>query len=118
MGITEKPELAPLDVLAKQFNFEPPRDKGMNIVEAFQAMIAGRVDAVINLGGNFVRSVPDRWQIEPAWRNLRLTVNIATKLNRSHFVHGQKSYVLPCLSLPRRISGRRRISWRIWRSVR
>jgi anaerobic selenocysteine-containing dehydrogenase len=29
---------------------------------------------------------------------LRLTVNVATKLNRSHLVHGEISYVLPCLS--------------------
>jgi molybdopterin-dependent oxidoreductase alpha subunit len=98
VGITEKPELAPLDVLAKQFSFEPPREKGMNIVDTFEAMIDNKVDAVINLGGNLVRSVPDRERIEPAWRGLRLTVNVATKLNRSHLVHGQKSYVLPCLS--------------------
>ncbi|GGD70884.1 FdhF/YdeP family oxidoreductase [Caballeronia grimmiae] len=98
VGITEKPELAPLDKLATQFGFEPPRDKGMNIVEAFEAMVDGKVNAVINLGGNLVRSVPDRLRIEPAWRDLKLTVNIATKLNRSHLVHGKKSYILPCLS--------------------
>lgn len=98
VGITEKPELAPLDALAKQFSFEPPRKKGMAIVEAFQAMIEGKVSAVVNLGGNLVRSVPDRMRTEPAWRSLRLTVNVATKLNRSHLVHGENSYILPCLS--------------------
>jgi anaerobic selenocysteine-containing dehydrogenase len=98
VGITEKPELAPLDKLAGQFHFEPPREKGMNTVEAFEAMIDGKVSAVVNLGGNLVRSVPDRLRIEPAWRNLRLTVNVATKLNRSHLVRGEKSYILPCLS--------------------
>jgi anaerobic selenocysteine-containing dehydrogenase len=98
VGITEKPELAPLDKLASQFNFEPPREKGMNIVEAFEAMLDGQVSAVINLGGNLVRSVPDRFRIEPAWRELELVVNVATKLNRSHLVHGKKSYILPCLS--------------------
>ncbi|BCQ29059.1 hypothetical protein NK8_72490 (plasmid) [Caballeronia sp. NK8] len=98
VGITEKPELAPLDKLASQFGFEPPREKGMNIVETFEAMLEGKVSAVISLGGNLVRSVPDRMRIEPAWRNLKLTVSIATKLNRSHLVHGEKSYILPCLS--------------------
>jgi molybdopterin-dependent oxidoreductase alpha subunit len=98
VGITEKPELAPLDKLASQFGFEPPREKGMNIVETFEAMLDGKVSAIINLGGNLVRSVPDRMRIEPAWRNLKLTVNVATKLNRSHLVHGEKSYILPCLS--------------------
>jgi len=98
VGITEKPELAPLDQLAKQFSFEPPRNKGMNTVEAFEAMVKGDVKAVLNLGGNLVRSVPDRLQTEPAWAGLRLSVNVATKLNRSHLVHGEVSYVLPCLS--------------------
>jgi molybdopterin-dependent oxidoreductase alpha subunit len=98
VGITEKPELAPLDQLAKQFSFEPPRKKGLNTVEAFEAMVKGDVKAVVNLGGNLVRSVPDRLQTEPAWSRLRLTVNVATKLNRSHLVHGELSYVLPCLS--------------------
>jgi molybdopterin-dependent oxidoreductase alpha subunit len=98
VGITEKPELAPLDQLAKQFSFEPPRKKGMNTVEAFEAMVKGKVKAVFNLGGNLVRSVPDRLQTEPAWSSLRLTINVATKLNRSHLVHGEISYVLPCLS--------------------
>ena len=43
VGITEKPELAPLDKLASQFGFEPPREKGMNTVEAFEAMLDGKV---------------------------------------------------------------------------
>jgi molybdopterin-dependent oxidoreductase alpha subunit len=70
----------------------------MNTVEAFEAMIKGHVKAVFNLGGNLVRSVPDRSRIEPAWRALRLNVNVATKLNRSHLIHGEISYILPCLS--------------------
>jgi len=98
VGITEKPELVPLDQLAKQFSFEPPRKKGLNTVEAFEAIVKGDVKAVVNLGGNLVRSVPDRLQTEPAWARLRLTVSVATKLNRSHLVHGEVSYILPCLS--------------------
>jgi molybdopterin-dependent oxidoreductase alpha subunit len=98
VGITEKPELAPLDKLAEQYQFEPPRDTGMNTVEACEAIVAGKVRAVFQLGGNLVRSVPDRSVIEPAWSKLRLTVNITTKLNRSHLIHGEISYVLPCLS--------------------
>ncbi|MEA3129278.1 MAG: hypothetical protein QOF46_1073, partial [Paraburkholderia sp.] len=98
VGITEKPELAPLDQLAQQFSFEPPRKKGMNIVEAFEAIVKGKVTAVLNLGGNLVRSVPDRNLTEPAWSRVRLTVSVATKLNRSHLVHGAVAYILPCLS--------------------
>lgn len=113
VGITEKPELAPLDKLAQQYSFEPPRDKGMNIVETFEAMLRGEVSAVVNLGGNLVRSVPDRGRTEPAWSRLRLTVNVATKLNRTHLVPGEVSYVLPCLSrieVDRQLSGEQAVS--------
>src|SRR5690606_27162123 len=37
VGIAEKVELVPLDRMAKQFNFEPPREDGMNTVEACEA---------------------------------------------------------------------------------
>jgi molybdopterin-dependent oxidoreductase alpha subunit len=97
VGITEKPELAPLDKLKEQYGFEPPRDKGLNTVEACEAMRDGKLSALISLGGNLVRAVPDRGVMEPAFRNLPLTVQISTKLNRSHLVHGRNAYILPCL---------------------
>jgi molybdopterin-dependent oxidoreductase alpha subunit len=98
VGITEKPELAPLDKLAEQFSFEPPRDKGRNTVEACEGIVSGEVHGFISLGGNFVRAIPDTGPMETAWRKLRLSVQIATKLNRSHLVPGEVTYLLPCLS--------------------
>ena len=97
VGITEKPELAPLDRLKELYQFEPPREKGLSTVDACAGIIHGTVKGFVSLGGNFVRAVPDTDVIEPAWRKLRLTVNIATKLNRSHLIHGQVAYLLPCL---------------------
>ncbi|NNG22193.1 FdhF/YdeP family oxidoreductase [Telluria aromaticivorans] len=97
VGITEKPELAPLDKLKEQFGFEPPREPGMNTVEACEGILANKVQAFIGLGGNFVRAVPERGLMEAAWRELPLTVQIATKLNRNHVIHGKASYILPCL---------------------
>ena len=97
VGISEKPELVPLDRLAQLYGFEPPRKKGLNTVETCQGVIDGSVRAFIGLGGNFVRAVPETQRVEAAWQRLRLTVQIATKLNRSHLVHGEVSYVLPCL---------------------
>jgi molybdopterin-dependent oxidoreductase alpha subunit len=96
VGITEKPELAPLDGLERRYGFRAPRSKGMNTVEACQGVLDGSVKAFIGLGGNFVRAVPETSLIEAAWTHLRLTVQIATKLNRSHLVHGQAAYLLPC----------------------
>jgi len=97
VGITEKPELAPLDKLKEQYGFEPPRDKGMNTIEACEGIQAGKVQALISLGGNLVRAVPDHGAMDAGWRALPLTVQISTKLNRSHLVHGKAAYILPCL---------------------
>jgi molybdopterin-dependent oxidoreductase alpha subunit len=98
VGITEKPELAPLDKLAQQFGFEPPREKGRNTVEACEGLVSGEVRGFIGLGGNFVRAIPDTDAMETAWRKLRLSVQVATKLNRSHLIPGEVTYLLPCLS--------------------
>lgn len=97
VGITEKPELAPLDQLAQQYNFEPPRDKGLDTVGACQGVLDGSVRAMLNLGGNLLRSVPDNARLEPAWSRLALTVHVATKLNHTHLVPGDTSYLLPCI---------------------
>jgi molybdopterin-dependent oxidoreductase alpha subunit len=97
VGITEKPELAPLDKLKAQYGFEPPRGKGMNTIEACEAIRDGKVEGFVSLGGNLVRAVPDHNVMEQPWRDIPLTVHIATKLNRSHLVHGKVAYLLPCL---------------------
>ncbi|PLZ02172.1 formate dehydrogenase [Burkholderia sp. WAC0059] len=113
VGITEKPELVPLDQLKKQYGFEPPRDKGLDTVQTCEAVIQGRVKAFVMLGGNFVRAVPDTGQVEPAWRRLRLTVNVVTKFNRSCLMHGEVSYVLPCrgrIEIDRQATGEQAVS--------
>jgi molybdopterin-dependent oxidoreductase alpha subunit len=97
VGISEKPELVPLDKLAELYGFEPPRTKGRNTVETCEGVLDGSVRAFVGLGGNFLRAAPDTRRLEAAWRRLRLTVHVATKLNRSHLVPGELSYLLPCL---------------------
>jgi molybdopterin-dependent oxidoreductase alpha subunit len=97
VGITEKPDHVPAAKLKEMFGFEVPAEKGVNTVEACDGIVAGRIKAMIQLGGNLVRSVPDHGVVVPAWRRLRLTVQIVTRLNRSCLVHGEKSYILPCL---------------------
>ena len=52
----------------------PPRDKGLNTVEACKGMLKGEVRGFIGLGGNFVRAIPERDAMEAAWRKPRLTV--------------------------------------------
>jgi molybdopterin-dependent oxidoreductase alpha subunit len=98
VGITEKPELAPLDKLKEMYGFEPPREKGLDTVEACRGIIDGSVRGFVSLGGNFVRATPETRLMEEGWRQLDLSVQIATKLNRSHLIPANgDTWLLPCL---------------------
>jgi formate dehydrogenase major subunit len=97
VGINEKPSDAFLDSLEKEFGVPMPRRHGHNVLAAIGAMLDGSAQAFIGLGGNFARATPDSTLIAKAMRSQKLTVNIATKLNHSHLLPGEVSYVLPCL---------------------
>ncbi|WP_413988707.1 FdhF/YdeP family oxidoreductase [Labrys okinawensis] len=97
VGINEKPPAAFLDALAREFDFEPPRANGHNVLAAIGAMLDGSARAFIGLGGNFARATPDSPLVEKALRACDLTVHIATKLNHSHLMPGRAAYLLPCL---------------------
>ncbi|MEN8185088.1 MAG: FdhF/YdeP family oxidoreductase, partial [Myxococcota bacterium] len=97
MGIWERPPPAFLDRLGAEFGFEPPRRPGTSTVEAIEALQAGRAHAFLGLGGNFAVATPDTGTTEQALWRCRLTVQISTKLNRSHLVTGQEAFILPCL---------------------
>lgn len=97
VGITEKPELAPLDRLAALYAFEPPRQKGLDTVATCEGVISGSVRAFVGLGGNFLRAAPDTERLAAAWQQLDLSVQIATRLNFTHVVPGREAWLLPCL---------------------
>jgi molybdopterin-dependent oxidoreductase alpha subunit len=97
VGISEKPELVPLDTLARMFGFDPPRDTGRTTVEAVEGILDGSVKAFVSLGGNFARAIPDQGRSDRAWADLDLIVNVATRLNRSHVLVGKAAWLLPCL---------------------
>ncbi|KAF1042495.1 FdhF/YdeP family oxidoreductase [Xylophilus sp.] len=97
MGIWEKPPAALLDRLEQVFGFAAPRADGVDAVEAIRLMCDGGARVFFALGGNFASATPDTYA---TWRGLRhcdLTVHVATKLNRSHVVHGREALILPCL---------------------
>jgi molybdopterin-dependent oxidoreductase alpha subunit len=96
MGINERPPAFFLDALEKRFQFKVPRDNGHNVVEAIHAMLEGRSKVFIGLGGNFAQATPDSPRTFEALRNCDLTVQISTKLNRSHLTHGKEALILPC----------------------
>ncbi|BEU95783.1 FdhF/YdeP family oxidoreductase [Acidovorax sp. DW039] len=97
MGIWEKPPAALLDKLQEVFGFEPPRKPGVDTVEAISQMLEGRGKVFFALGGNFAAATPDTYETWKALQRCDLTVHVATKLNRSHVIHGREALILPCL---------------------
>lgn len=97
MGIWERMPDAFQDRLSAEFGFASPREHGLDVVKALQAMREHRVGVFIGLGGNFTRATPDTERTEASMRELALTVQISTKPNRSHVVHGRRALILPCL---------------------
>jgi len=97
MGIVERPSEAFLDQLQKAMGFEPHREHGMDTVEAIHAMGEGKAKIFFAMGGNFVAATPDTAYTEAALQRCQLTVQVSTKLNRSHLVTGTRAIILPCL---------------------
>jgi len=97
MGIDEKPNATLLNNIEKTFNFTPPAEHGHNAVQAVEAMLRGDSKVFIGLGGNFVAAMPDSEITRQAMSRCDLTVNIATKLNRTHLYPGKSALILPCL---------------------
>lgn len=97
VGIHEKPSAEFLDALGAEFDFEPPREHGHDVVGAIGAMGRGEVDVFLALGGNFIAASPDTDATIAALARTKLSVQISTKLNRSHLHGGEASLILPCL---------------------
>ncbi|VVE35547.1 CbbBc protein [Pandoraea horticolens] len=97
VGINEKPSAAFLDRLGKVFDFAPPQREGLGVVDTISAMLDGRIKVFIGMGGNFAMATPDTPRTWEGLRQCDLTVHVATKLNRSHLVHGRDALILPCL---------------------
>ncbi|HEY9351801.1 MAG TPA: FdhF/YdeP family oxidoreductase, partial [Nocardioides sp.] len=97
MGIWEKPPAWFLDAVGAEFGIKPPREDGFDVVAAIEAMRDGAVDVFLALGGNFAAATPDTAVTTAALANVGLTVQISTKLNRSHLHHGREGLILPCL---------------------
>ena len=111
MGIWEKPPAAFLDALDRRFTISTPRRHGYDTVEAIRAMRDGRASVFVAMGGNFASATPDTAVTEAALRNCALTVQVSTKLNRSHVVPGQTAVILPALGRTDRdvVSGRKQV---------
>lgn len=97
MGIWEKMPESFLTALDTEFGIRSPRRHGFDAVDSIRAMRDGRASVFVGMGGNFVSATPDTETTEAALRRCALTVQVSTKLNRSHLVTGQSALILPSL---------------------
>jgi molybdopterin-dependent oxidoreductase alpha subunit len=97
VGIWEKMSDEFMASLAKEFDFTPPKDHGLDAVKSIAAMHAGKVKVFVGLGGNFLGATPDTNFTAEAMQRCKLTVQISTKLNRGHLITGEQALILPCL---------------------
>ncbi len=97
MGIWEQMPEEFLAALDREFGITSPRTHGYDTVAAIRAMRDERATVFVGMGGNFASATPDTAVTAAALRNCALTVQISTKLNRSHLVHGTTALILPTL---------------------
>lgn len=97
MGVWEKMPESFMDALGKEFNFDPPRKHGLDSVDGIRALDAGKVKVWMGLGGNLLGAISDTNLAESAMRKTRLSVQLSTKLNRSHVITGEEALILPVL---------------------
>ncbi|MDA3640189.1 FdhF/YdeP family oxidoreductase [Mycobacterium xenopi] len=97
MGIWEQMPESFLAALDRRFGIVSPREHGLDTVNAIRAMRDGKAKVFMGMGGNFALATPDTAATASALRNCSLTVQVSTKLNRSHIVHGATALILPSL---------------------
>ena len=97
VGIWEAPSDSFIETMQNGLGFELPKEHGYDVVESIRAMEQGDVDVFICMGGNFLSATPDTRRTARSIKNIDLTVQISTKLNRSHLITGKTALILPVL---------------------
>jgi len=81
--------------IEEHLGFVPPSKEGYDTVGAIKAMHEGAAKVFICLGGNFLMAASDSLYTAEGIQRCDLTVQISTKLNRSHLVTGKTALLLP-----------------------
>ena len=81
--------------IQKHLGFAPPTTKGYDVAAAISAMHRKEAKVFMCLGGNFAMAAADTEYTAQAIQNCQLTVQISTKLNRSHLITGKTALILP-----------------------
>jgi molybdopterin-dependent oxidoreductase alpha subunit len=96
VGIDFRPP-AWTEKLEAEFGFTAPRETGLDVVHAIEAMAQGRVRFFMSIGGNFLSASPDTGMVADGLKSIDLAVHVTTKLNRTHVTAGREVMIWPCL---------------------
>jgi len=83
--------------IEEHLGFTPPSDEGVDTVGAMKAMHEGKAKVFMCLGGNFLMAASDTMYTAEALQKCDLTVQVSTKLNRTHLVTGRTALILPTI---------------------
>ena len=97
VGIWEAPTESFVEQLEHGLEFPIPREHGYDVVRSIHAMENNKVEVFVAMGGNFLSATPDTRRTAHALQKVGLTVQISTKLNRSHLITGATALILPVL---------------------
>ena len=93
VGIWVRPTEKFLQKLDYACGIKSPRNHGYDVVESIKAMDEGKVDLLFCMGGNFLSATPDTEFTAQALTKVDLTVQVSTKLNRSHLITGRHALI-------------------------
>ncbi len=83
--------------IKKHLGFTPPDHEGVDVVGSMKAMHDGKAKIFMCLGGNFLMAASDTEYTAQGIQNCDLTVQISTKLNRTHLITGKTALILPTI---------------------
>ncbi|MBM1105606.1 FdhF/YdeP family oxidoreductase [Aurantibacter crassamenti] len=83
--------------IEEHLGFKAPEKEGFDTVDAMKAMHEGKGKVFMCLGGNFLMAASDTTYTAEALEQCELTVQVSTKLNRTHLVTGKSALILPTI---------------------
>jgi molybdopterin-dependent oxidoreductase alpha subunit len=97
VGIMHYVDAALNERIEKHLGFQAPDKEGYDTVGAIKAMHDGHAKFFMCLGGNFLMAASDTDYTARAIQHCDLTVQVSTKLNRTHLVTGKTALILPTI---------------------
>ncbi|WP_396632305.1 FdhF/YdeP family oxidoreductase [Maribacter sp. R86514] len=97
VGIQHFVDKAMNERIKEHLGFTPPDHEGVDVVGTLKAMYEGKAKVFMCLGGNFLMAASDTEYTAKGIQNCDLTVQISTKLNRTHLITGKTALILPTI---------------------